>query len=179
MNRSATIGWRIFFAHLTDLGIWFYIIFFVVGLIPSHNLFIRIILPYIAALLLSFTFSALWFSRFGFTPSEWLWGCKLQIRDSGGSRFFSYFVRRIYSNGPEYADDKNSVWKNGIGADKFQFSDTVDDLLGRLQDGCGPSPEIELVFREMIVSGSPDHASFLHLSSVICFGHNIPCQTDK
>lgn len=114
MNRSATIGWRIFFAHLTDLGIWFYIIFFVVGLI-SHNLFIKIILSYIAALLLSFTFSGLWFSRSGFTPSEWLWGCKLQIRDSGGNRFFSYFVHRIYSNGPEYGDDKNSVWKIGIG----------------------------------------------------------------
>lgn len=115
MDNSTTKGWRILCAHLTDLGIFGYLAGIAIGFFFDFALYINICLTFTAGLLISFLCSAVLFSILGTTPSEWLWGCKLQRADLSQSKFVSYLLHRLCLNNCEYVDSNHSIVKNFIG----------------------------------------------------------------
>ena len=115
MKHSVAIGWRAFGAHIVDLGIWFYIVGVIIGFIFSFDFYTNLVLTFLIAIVLSFVSSAVFFALFSITPSEWLWGCKLQIEESSRNRFLSYLMHRLCMKESEYIDYKQTAVKTSIG----------------------------------------------------------------
>lgn len=115
MENSTTKGWRVLCAHLTDLGIYGYIAGVAIGFFFDFPLYINICLTLIAGLLMSFLCSSAFFAIMGTTPTEWLWGGKLQMENPSKSKFVSYLQHRLCLNNCEYVDSSNSIVKSVIG----------------------------------------------------------------
>ena len=111
MNSSATKGWRVFFAHLTELGIWFVIAGIFCGFFFELEFHSALLSVFIAALLLSVFAGALAFAICGTTLCEWLFGCRGELDDLRRNRFFAYILHRLGVRRLSYADSRISVVK--------------------------------------------------------------------
>ena len=112
MAFSTTTGWRVFLAHLTDLIFWGYPVGVVVGFFWTASISSLFALTFVIALPLSFLVSARLFAIFGVTPTEWLWGCRLELEDPSRNRFIAYLTRRLCLNDLSFTDHNNSLPKN-------------------------------------------------------------------
>lgn len=111
MNGSATKGWRVFFAHLTELGIWFVISGIVYGFFFEAEFHSALLTVFITAFLLSVAVGSISFAIFGTTLCEWLYGCQIMVDDPRRKFFWIYLMHRLGLRRLPYTDCRISVVK--------------------------------------------------------------------
>ena len=110
MERSSAKGWRVFAAHLTDLGIFSYAAGFAAGLLGFTDT-VGKVLTFVIGWGVSVLFSSILVAWLGITLSEWLWGCKFRMDEPAKSGFGSYLLSRICMKTSSFEEHENSTAK--------------------------------------------------------------------
>ena len=113
MDIFYTKGWRVFAAHLSDWGFFSYICGGILAIFTPPTSVV-IIFTFLLGLIVSIITSSLLVAIWGITPSEWLWGCKIED-NTGENKFFSYVKCRLRLNDLEFVDYKSSFAKTLCG----------------------------------------------------------------